>query len=100
MMSVRRSGRCESSITSFAVKSFNHRSDSYRNGNAEGDRVDPLGLRGHRDRDGLFPFLAPDLSWRAPGGIPDSRDRDWEAAAVLRCLPPREAGRLPDRRFV
>src|SRR5229473_4774133 len=67
------------SIASFAVKSFNPRDDSYRNGNAEGHRVDPRGLRGHRHRDGLFSFVPPDLSRGPRGGVPDPRDRDREA---------------------
>src|SRR3989442_9494642 len=69
MMSARRSERFGWPTRSAAVKSFNHRNDSYRNGNAEGHRVDPRGLRGHRRRDGLFSFLASDLPRRPAGGF-------------------------------
>src|SRR5207244_13378369 len=100
MMSARRFGRCALSTACFAVKSFNRRSDSYRNGNAEGHRVDPVGLRRHRDRDGLFPFLPPDLSWRPPGGIPDLGTCYWETAPVVRRLTPGEARPITNLRFV
>src|SRR2546428_5934135 len=70
MMSARRSERFGWPTRSAAVKSFNHRNDSYRNGNAEGHRVDPRGLRGHRRRDGLFSFLASDFPRRPAGRLP------------------------------
>src|SRR5437773_2441515 len=87
-------------VRSDAVKSFNRRNDSYRNGIEENHRVDPRWLRGYRHRDGLFPFLPPDFPRRPPGGFPDARDRDRQAAALLRRLSPRETRRLPDRRLL
>src|SRR3989454_1051424 len=100
MMSARRSERFGWPTRSAAVKSFNHRNDSYRNGNSEGHRVDPRGLRGHRGCDGLFAFISSDFPWRPPGRFPDPGNRDWSTASILRRLSSGQTRRVPDCRLI